>query len=611
LDLKARSADAPDGDLAFADSLRLLPSATAFALEDRSTGQASPLRKWGLVIRSGGADAPLDLPSFAGSIASLTELEVAAAGNGSINLIKDADGVLRRAHLLLGLGGVPQPTLAAELLRIGQAVSSYVVRSEAGSVQDVRIGQITVQTGREADVWLHFTGYRPERFLSAARVLQGDFDPSLVQGHLVLVGITASGLRDQHATAIEQGAIGVEIHAEILEQLLLGTFLVRPDWADGAEILYLAILGALLVWLLGRLPPLACAAVGAINTTGAVVASLVLFRTAGILVDPLSPSLTVLAVYVVATAAGFAATERERRHVRRAFERYLAPTVVERLVGERDRLELGGETRELTVLFGDIRGFTTVAENLEAQALTRLVNRCMTPLADAVLASGGTVDKFMGDALMAFWNAPLDVPDHALQACRAALRMSAAMADVNRRVVEEGILPPDAPALAIGIGMNTGLCSVGNMGSEQRFDYSAIGDPVNLASRLEGLCRLYGVDAVIGEATAKVAPGLDLQELDLIRVKGKERPERVFALLDGETAGISPGAIQRRAVFATFLAAYRSGDLEAAEAALPHCREVVEPRLAQVIDLYAERLAALRTAPPGPGWDGVFTAREK
>lgn len=421
---------------------------------------------------------------------------------------------------------------------------------------------------------------------------------------LVLVGVTAVGLADRHATALEAGALGVELQADLVEQLLAGSSLGRPDWTRGAELAGLTLMGLAILGLQARLAPLAAALAGAGLAAATVGLSFLAFSRTGLLLDPTATTVTGLAVYVVSTALRFAGTDRQRRHIRRAFERYLAPAVVERLVVERGSLALGGQTRELTLLFADIRGFTSVAELLDAQALIRLVNIFMTPMAEAVLASGGTVDKFMGDAIMAFWNAPLDTPAHERQACQAALAMQAALPAINARLRAEGILSEAAPALGIGIGLNTGPCAVGNMGSEQRFDYSAIGDPVNLASRLEGLCRFYDVAVVLGEATATAVPGLPMAELDVIQVKGKRRPERVFTLLGGANLAGDPQLVALIDAQARLLVAYRAGHVEAAAAALDRARSLdADGRLAGVHALYARRLAELRgqgaTADPG------------
>ena len=611
-DLSARVPLAPDSDALLAEALRQVPAVTAFALAAR-LGSPEPARKWGLVLRdSTGQGGPPEIPRFIGAVSSLPELEAVAAGNGFLNILPDEGGVVRRAHLLLGLNGALQPMLAAELVRIGLGATSYLVSTADGQVESLRLGPLVVPTDAEGALRLYFAGPRPERFLSAADLLDETRPLPDLEGALVLVGVTALGLAEYFPTPLGQGLSGVEIQAEAVEQMLLGTVLLRPDWADGAELLYLVLLGALLLALLGRLSAVTDALLGVVAAALAVGGSLALFLGEGLLLDPVGPSVAVLVVYLVATGTHYVNRERERRHIRHAFERYLAPAVVERLVARRDALELGGETRELTVLFSDIRGFTTISERLDAQALTSLVNGFMTPMTGAILEAGGTVDKYMGDAIMAFWNAPLDDPEHARHACAAALAMAGRMPAVNADLLARGVIAADGPPLAVGIGLNSGPACVGNLGSQQRFDYSAIGDAVNLASRLEGLCRLYGVPIVIGESTRAAVPEMAALELDLVRVKGKTRPQRVFALAGGGELAAEPAFRALEAALSDFWAAYRKAGFADAGRVLERIAATdAEGRLAHWRALFAGRIAAFEKEPPPPGWDGTWVALSK
>jgi adenylate cyclase len=297
--------------------------------------------------------------------------------------------------------------------------------------------------------------------------------------------------------------------------------------------------------------------------------------------------------------------------VRSAFGRYVSPAVVEQLAQHPEALRLGGETREMSLLFCDVRGFTTISEQLDPEALTRLVNRFLTPMTRVILEHGGTIDKYMGDCIMAFWNAPLVDPDHARHACAAALAMERELAAVNAQLAADaapGEAPP--PALRIGIGVNTGACCVGNFGSDQRFDYSVIGDEVNLASRLEGQSKTYGVTTVVGDATRQRLPGWHWLELDLLRVKGRRQAERIHALLGDEAAAAAPDAVALREANQAFLAAYRKGDFEAAAGLLSRCREL-GPALEGLWSLHAARLATLRAGPTPDGWEGVHDAAGK
>jgi adenylate cyclase len=306
-------------------------------------------------------------------------------------------------------------------------------------------------------------------------------------------------------------------------------------------------------------------------------------------------------------------SEAQRRRVRGAFGRYLAPALVDELAANPDKLRLGGEMRDMTLLFCDVRGFTTISEQLDPQALTHLVNRFLTPMTDIVLASRGCIDKYMGDCVMAFWNAPLDDPEHSRHACEAALSMLQALDRLNADLVAgDATLGRPLPPLSIGIGVNSGICCVGNMGSDQRFDYSVISDEVNLASRLEGQSGRYGVSILISENTRLRVPELACLEVDVIRVRGKTRPVRIHALL-GDAALASAAAFRELAqTHDGMLAAYREQRWDDALAALASCRsQAATLPLAELYRVYEERIAAYRSASRQPEWDGVFVAPAK
>ena len=285
--------------------------------------------------------------------------------------------------------------------------------------------------------------------------------------------------------------------------------------------------------------------------------------------------------------------------------------MVDELIAHPERLELGGEVRELTLLFCDVRNFTSISEQLTAHELTRFINSLLTPLSEIILEHRGTIDKYMGDAIMAFWNAPLDDPAHADHACRSALGMAARMAELNTmwRAEAEAAGRPFRK-VAIGIGINSGDCCVGNLGSVQRFDYSAIGDDVNVASRYEGLSKFYGLTIVVGEPTVARLPNPRVLELDLIRVKGRAQPTRIFTMLDalGGEVGLADRVVP---IHAEMLAAYRRKEWTGAEAAIAACQAVGLPALEAFYDTYLARIATWRESPPPDDWDGAYTALMK
>jgi len=610
----------PDHDAMLADAFSRGRVVTGFVLVNEETGRP-PAAKAGFNY---GGDPFVHVPPRRGAVVNLPPLESAALGNGAFTVDPDPDGVHRRVPLVFLFDGQLYPSLAMEALRVAVGARSYGIKTAGASgetgfgentgITTVRIGrEFTVPTNARGEIWVWFTDPVPERYVSAWKVLSHQADRSLVEGNIVLIGSTAAGLRDVRATPLDPVAPGVMVHAQIVEQVLLGQYLERPDWADGAELIFLLVLGLLLVALIPRVGALGTAALGAGAIAGAFGLSWWAYLDWHWLFDPVYPSLACLGVYLVGSLQNYLQSEAQRRQVRNAFSRYLSPTLVDELAADPSRLRLGGETREMTLLFSDVRGFTTLSEQLDPHALTTLINRFLTPMTDLILERRGFIDKYMGDCVMAFWNAPLDDPRHARNACDAALRMVEALEALNGQLAVDGFgIGRALPPLAIGIGLNSGDCCVGNMGSDQRFDYSVIGDEVNLASRLEGQSKTYGVSIVMGENTRIRVPELPALELDLVRVKGKTRPVRIFTLLgDEELAGDE--AFQRLTERnAALLEAYRAQRWADAEAALAGCRALADRfGLQGLYDLHAGRIAHCRASPPPVGWDGVYEALTK
>jgi adenylate cyclase len=603
----------PDPDEELAKALARSNSVLSFAMVN-GPGRGTPLMKAG--IASAG-DNPMDFVyRFAGAVPALPDLQKAAKGNGSVTTIPDADGVIRRVPLLFGLGQQIYPSMAAEALRVAMGASTYIIKSSGASgeggfgaktgINHVKFGDAEVPTDAQGRVLLWDTGAKRDRYFPAWEVLARQFGPGTFDGHIVLIGTSVEGLKDIKTTPLAPSIPGVELHAEILEQIITSMYLQRPDWAAGAELLLAVLLGALLILLLRWAGALWSAGIGIVFAAGAVAISWFAFRHFGWLLDPLFPSFAALAVYLAGTASGYARTELERRQIRTTFGRYLSPVMVKRLEQHPDAARLGGEKRRLTVMFCDVRGFTALSEKLEPEALTHLINMFLTPMSNAVQAHGGTIDKYIGDCLMAFWNAPLDDPRHAVNAVRAALAMRGELVRLNETLAAEAKAAGREPTrLAFGIGLNTGDAVVGNMGSDQRFNYSALGDSVNLASRLEGQSKTYSVDLVVGEDTMAEAPGFDYVELDQIQVKGRQQPLRIFTAL-GESAPAPELAREHQAM----ISAYRSQDWSAAAAALAGCRKLA-PTLAAFYQEYERRIADFRRNPPPPDWDGVYVALTK
>lgn len=627
VDLDALLARLPDHDREFARVMGEVPTVLAVQLNDGAMPRR-PARKWAVAV--GGDDPRPFLPVFGGAVTNLPELEAAAAGQGSFNSSTDRDGIIRHLPLFLRLRGDDTvtgevyPSLVAEALRVAQGptASTYLLKASGASgqasfgahtgVSQVRIGQMVVPTDDRGRVWLHDTGPVAQRFISAASIFDPGFDRQKVEGKILLVGTSASGLKDLRATPLNPVAPGVEVHAQALEQIILGQFLDRPDWMTGFEFLWLLGFGGALSLLLARWGAGWCAIVATGGIAVSLAGSWLAFERFGWLVDPVYPALAVLLLYLAQSFIQYLRTETERRQVRGAFGRYLSPAVVERLARDPGSLRLGGETRPMTLMFCDIRGFTAISETLDAGELTSFINRFLTPMTDIILEHGGTIDKYMGDAIMAFWNAPLDDPEHAGNAARAALAMTRSLGILNNDW-QAAALAAGRPyrTVAIGVGLNTGACCVGNVGSEQRFDYSVLGDTVNLASRLEGQSKTYGVSIVAGADTALDSPELAWLELDLIRVKGKDKAVRIFALLGDETTAAEPWFRLARLAQAEMLDGYRAQEWSRARTALARVREAAGGQLDDLCDLFERRLEGFTVTPPGTAWDGVYAAAEK
>lgn len=544
-------------------------------------------------------------------------LEQAATSRAVFTLVPGLDGVVRSVPAFLVVEGRIVPSLAAELLRVASGGNAFAIKTDSAGIRSFIVAGVEVPTDRHGHLWVHYALERPEIYVSAGDLLAGEVAGERLAGKLALIGSSAVGLLDIKATPLQQSIPGVEVHAQVLEMILSGDLLQRPHYALGAELIILAAVSLLIIALVPIFGATLTMLLGAIAAVALLATSWFLFTVEGLLIDVAYPSFGSFAVFALLVFANYLREEGRREQVRRAFRHYLSPALVDQLANEPDRLVLGGERREMTVLFSDTRGFTALAESLQKQpeVLIRLMNRLLTSLSAEIMASNGTIDKYMGDAVMAFWNAPIADPDHARNACRAALAMAAALERLNAEIRAEAATgAAETTALRIGVGINTGLCVVGNMGSEQRFDYSVLGDAVNLASRLEGQSGIYGADIVLGQATAgAVGSGLACVELDLIRVKGKREPQRIFALLGDAELMADAGVAATLATMGELLAAYRRRSWDAAAGAVEALSQhrLRHLDLATFCDLYRRRIAQFRDHPPPPDWDGVHSAQAK
>ncbi len=455
--------------------------------------------------------------------------------------------------------------------------------------------------------WVHF--YMDERSLRN-RVKNKMIRPTTIPQSLEELIFEQAVAREALRLAYVQHK---SVATTLLEMILTGSFLERPGLVQNIELTAVVVLGFLTIILV----PLLGATYTLLFAVGSMAAmagtSWYFYVEKQILVDAVYPSIAGLLMYMSLTYMNYIREEAQKKQVRDAFSMYMSPALVEQLAEDPKQLKLGGEMRDMTLLFCDIRGFTTISEQFDPGELTSFINRFLTPMTDVILDRQGTIDKYMGDCIMAFWNAPLDDDDHARHGCASALAMLEACAKLNDEVKAEAeennrkYIP-----VRVGLGLNSDTVCVGNMGSEQRFDYSVLGDGVNLAARLEGQSKTYGVDVVIGEGTKIAAPEFAIIELDLIQVKGKTKPARIFGLLGGTDMAQSDGFIRFAERHATMLEDYRAQRWDEAAVGAAECRDMCQPYNAEgLYDLFDERIAAFRADPPDADWTGVFIATSK
>ena len=553
---------------------------------------------------------------FPGLLRNVKPLEEAAAGRGLLTIRTERDGIVRRVPMMLLAQGAMMPSLSFEILRVVTGTPTIIVKSEAGGIKSVGVRGFEVPTDRNGQLWVHFARQDPSIYVSAADVLDNNIPVDKVDHKLVLIGTSAVGLNDIKTTPVSSAMPGVEIHAQVLEAALTKSLLSRPNAIIVLELLAAIVLGILVIIFAPMFGPVGLVAIGALFATLVIGTSWYFYTQQRLLIDPTYPLLSTTAVYLTLIFSSFVREQRQRKQVRGAFAQYMSPVLVEQLAQSPEKLVLGGEERELTIMFSDVRGFTTISESYkhDPQGLTALMNRFLTPLTNAILARKGYIDKYMGDAIMAFWNAPLDDKGHELNACEAAVDMLERVDQLNQ-VREQEALEAGRPfiPLNVGVGLNTGTCVVGNMGSDLKFNYSVLGDSVNLASRLEGQSKEYGFPIIVGSKTAlAVKEKFAILELDFIMVKGKKEPEVIYAIAGREDTAQS-GRFQRlRNLTIEMLACYRGRDWIGALEAIERGRKTDEAHSLELLyNLYEARIRDYQENPPPQDWNGAFALLTK
>ena len=544
----------------------------------------------------------------------LAGLAEAAAGLGHVNIAYDQDGAPRYDYLAVPFAGDFLPSLAVRAAAAYRGVAWPEVGLALG--EGVRFADTAIPTDPAMRLVVNYRGPRGTiPTLSFADLVEGRIPADRLKGRIVLIGASFIGIADANPAPFDNTQIpGTERLATLIDSILAQDS-IRENPPPWPLVVLLLVAGlALLTGVASALLPTRIAAcAGVVPVAGWCLGVQAAFLD-GLWLPVINPVLALVATVLSVLLFRYGVADKERRGIQSAFRHYLAPELVNTLASHPERLQLGGETRNLTVMFSDIRGFTSISEAFKTnpQGLSRLINRgFLTPMTRLIMERRGTIDKYMGDCVMAFWNAPLDDPLHADHACASALAMIAALDRINAELQQEAtaegrVVPP----IHIGVGLNTGEVVVGNMGSNERFAYTAMGDAVNLASRLEGQSKTYHVAIVIGEDTRAAAPTWAALELDLIAVKGKREPVRIYTLLGDAEVAHSPEFVAHAERHDCMLAAYRARDWETALALLRQCRGY-DAQLCGFYALYEERIAEFTANPPPAEWAGVYYAETK
>jgi len=529
----------------------------------------------------------------------------AAEGAGYFNIFPDRDGTVRWIPLVIKYREKHYCALALAVLQKFLGNPPLMLRVAEFGVEEIRLGDFVIPTNEEGRMLINYRG--PQRTFphySATDVIHGRVTKNAFQDKIILVGATAMGIYDIRVSPFDHVFPGLEVHANVIDTILTQQFLHRPNWVTLFDILAVIIIGLILGIALPRMKALWGAFGAAVLFFAYLFTSNYLFRTQGVWVNQTYPIFNLILTYLAITGHRYMTEEREKKKVRGAFQYYLHASVVEQMLKNPDKLKLGGEKKDLTVLFSDIRGFTRISEKMSPESLVKFLNEYLTKMTDIVFKYDGLLDKYIGDAIMAMWGAPLDQPDHPQRACSTALEMVAELGLLQQKWSAEGM-----PPLKIGIGINTGPMVVGNMGSARRFDYTVMGDSVNLGSRLEGLNKLYGTNIIVSEMTyEQVREEILGRELDFVQVVGKDYPVKIYELLS-RYANALPEQKALAEEFRAALVEYRHRQWDKAQ-------EIFQSILRRYPDeepakLYWQRCQILKENPPPEDWDGVYTVTTK
>ena len=594
-------------DQRFAESLKNRKTVMGFVMDTETTKGELPEA---IAKMDDKALAQLEILDTQGYTANLKLLQDSAYSGGFFdNLLLDADGVFRRVPLLQIHQNKLYESLALATTRA--AIGSPPIEMVVDSTNDknlflewVTIGDIAIPVDHKSGVLVPYIGKQKSfDYIPAVDVLKKEVDLNILKGKIALFGTSAPGLLDLRTTPLEAASPGVEVHANIIQGILDNKILHHPGYTQGFEFILIVLIGLILTFVLPMMNAMHSTLIIAASVLLLIMGNYYAWMNAQMVLPVARPALLIILLFTLQMTYGFFVESRGKRHLAHLFGQYVPPELVNEMSLAMDEINLDGEMRQMSVLFSDVRGFTTISESLEPKELTSYINAFLTPITKIIHDNRGTIDKYMGDAVMAFWGAPLADEQHALHALNAAVKIIEYMTPLRKQFSEK-----QWPEIYVGVGVNTGEMNVGNKGSEFRVDYTILGDAVNLGSRLEGLTKFYGVDIITSEFTKHAVPEYEYRELDKVKVKGKDKPVAIYEPL-GLLENVDKEQRKLLRQFHIGIKQYRAQNWDAAQREIFGLSQLDPER--KIYKIYLDRIMHLRENPPGDGWDGSYTHTSK
>jgi adenylate cyclase len=609
-----------DYDAAFAKSLENRPVVMGYYFTSDRDGRTSGQLPAPVMQGSALQGRPIKFTSWSGFGSNIEALSKAAPMAGFFNSVTDLDGVVRSVPVVAEHKGQYYESLSLGMFRMliglpsvepGFPQERFIGRNYQG-LESILLSQkgksLAIAVDDKVSALIPFRGDggpsgKSFKYFSASDVLAQRIPPGALKNKIVLLGTTAPGLLDLRVTPVSETYPGVEVHANMISGLLDGRIYVRPDYAVGFEVVVLILAGLLLAIALPLLSAPKAVMLSLAVVGGLVALNFWMYLGFGLVLPLASALVMALSAFALNMSYGYFVESKSKRQIANMFAAYVPPELVDEMVKDPDSYSMKAVNKELTVMFCDMRGFTNLSEKMEPTALQALLNNLFSRLTEIIQANRGTTDKYMGDCVMAFWGAPVDTPNHAQLAVKAALEMCEAVRKINDEHRAKGI-----PEIGVGIGLNTGIMCVGNMGSDIRRSYTVIGDAVNLGSRLEGLSKNYGVEVVVSESTRRLASDFVWQELDKVRVKGKDQAVSIFCPL-AATGHLPKEQLDELKTWAVLLKAYRQQDWEQCDVQILNLQRHSAKKF--LYQMYSERVASMRMLPMDPTWDGATNFETK